>query len=300
MEKSGRILFLIIALAAASYLSFIVYQRTGTQPGGSKKGPQQNVVEIAVAGKAILKGAKIKEEDVRMVTYLKDTVPGGHFTDRDEVVDRIAITSVQETEPLLESALAPLDRTKGGMAAVITEQKRAMSIKVNNVIGIAGFLHPGHLVDVLVSMQKPAEKGEKKIQVTKTVLENIPVLAVGTQLQETEEKGAKKVTVATLEVDLEQAEKLALAVNQGTIQLVLRSYADTDEVLTKGATVAALLKSYATESEEPVRVVVKEVIKEVVVPAEPVPQPVARKKTRKKGMVIEVMNGNNVQQLTLQ
>jgi pilus assembly protein CpaB len=140
------------------------------------------------------------------------------------------------------------------------------------------------MVDVLVSLEQP---GEKKDQITKTVLENILVLSVGTQAQESDDKTAQKVTVATLEVNLEEAEKLALAVNEGRIQLALRGYADSDQILTKGITVASLLKSYATASNEPVKVSDAK----TAIPARP---QIARRQ-----MVIEVMNGNQVNRLTM-
>ncbi len=283
MNKSARILFLVVALVAASFVSYVVYQRTATQPTVVTPESSQELVQIAVVERNLNRGAKITVQDLRMASYLGETLPKGHFTDLDTAVGRIVIKSVQATEPLLESALAPPDLKKGGLAAVITSQKRAMAVKVDNVIGVAGFLHPGHLVDVLVTLQKP---GEKKSSVTKTVLENILVLSVGTQAQETAEKKSQKVTVATLEVDLEEAEKLALAVSQGRIQLALRGYSDTDQILTKGMTVATLLKSYATASNAPVKV---SKVK-TAAPKEPIV---------KTQLVVEVMNGNNVKSLKM-
>ena len=283
MNKLVRILFLVVALVAAFFVSYVVYQRTAIQPTVVTPESSQELVQIAVAERRLNRGAKITVEDLRMAFYLGKTLPKGHFTDLDKAVGRIVIKSVQATEPLLESALAPTDLKKGGLAAVITSQKRAMAVKVDNVIGVAGFLHPGHLVDVLVTLQKP---GEKRDSVTKTVLENILVLSVGTQAQETEEKKSQKVTVATLEVDLEEAEKLALAVSQGRIQLALRGYSDTDKILTKGMTVATLLKSYATASNVPVTV------SKVRTAASKAP-------IVKTQLVVEVMNGNIVKSLKM-
>ncbi len=283
MNKSVRILFLVIALGMASLVSYVVYQKTSRQSTVLQPESDQEIVQIAVVDRNLNRGAKITQQDLRMTSYLRKTLPNGHFTDLTHAVDRIVIKPIQATEPLLESALAPPDLTKGGMAAVITPQKRAMAVKVDDVIGVAGFLHPGHLVDVLVSLQKP---GEKRTQVTKTVLENILVLSVGTQAQETEDKTSKKVTVVTLEVDLEEAEKLALAINQGRIQIALRGYSDTDQILTKGITVKSLLKSYATASNAPVKVSKVKAI----TPKPPIV---------KQQLVVEVMNGNNVKSLTM-
>ena len=285
MNKSARILFLVVTLVVAFVVSYVVYQRTATQPVVSTSESIQKMIQIAVVDRNLSRGTIITAQDLRMAPYLEETVPNGHFTDLTKGVGRVVLKPLQATEPLLESALAPTDLKKGGMAAVITSQKRAMAVKVDEVIGVAGFLHPGHLVDVLVSVEEP---GEKRTQVTKTVLQNILVLSVGTQAQETDDKAAKRVTVVTLEVDLEEAEKLALAVNQGSIQLALRGYSDIDEILTKGITVPTLLKSYATESSVPIQ----------VSKDSPAP-PVVRQPTTTRRTVIEVMNGNQVNKLIM-
>jgi pilus assembly protein CpaB len=285
MNKSARILFLVVTLVVAFVVSYVVYQRTATQPVVSTSESIQKMIQIAVVDRNLSRGTIITAQDLRMAPYLEETVPNGHFTDLTKGVGRVVLKPLQATEPLLESALAPTDLKKGGMAAVITSQKRAMAVKVDEVIGVAGFLHPGHLVDVLVSVEEP---GEKRTQVTKTVLQNILVLSVVTQAQETDDKAAKRVTVVTLEVDLEEAEKLALAVNQGSIQLALRGYSDIDEILTKGITVPTLLKSYATESSVPIQ----------VSKDRPAP-PVVRQPTTTRRTVIEVMNGNQVNKLIM-
>lgn len=284
MNKSSRLLFLIVALVAAALVSYFVYQKTTVQTTVVPTEVQQNVVKVAVAATILNKGAIIAAEDIRMAPFLNDSLPKGHFTEVKDAVGRVVLQTIQPTEPVFESALAPVDFTKGGIAAIITPQKRAMAVKVDDVIGVAGFLQPGHLVDVLVSISQP---NEEKGQLTKTVLENIPVLSVGTQAEESKEKGPKRVTVVTLEVDLEEGEKLALAVNEGRIQLALRGYTDTDQILTKGINVPTLLKSYATISNEPVIVTEK-------IDA-PLPKPLVTKPE----FVVEVMNGNQINKYTM-
>lgn len=283
MNKSTRIVFLVIALLAAFLVSYGVYQKTDTQPAVSTDETTDRLVQIAVVDRPLGRGDLITAQDLRMASYLEKTLPNGHFTDLDTPVGRVVIKPIQATEPLLESALAPQELKKGGLAAVITTQKRAMAVKVNDVIGVAGFLHPGHMVDVLVSLEQP---GEKRELITKTILENILVLSVGTQAQETDDKTAKKVTVATLEVDLREAEKLALAVNEGNIQLALRGYSDNDQILTKGITVPTLLKSYATASNVPVKIGKSTTT-------------APRRRVIRRSSVIEVMNGNNISRITI-
>ena len=287
MNKSARILFLVVALMAASFISYIVYQRTASQPTVLTSETSQDIVKIAVVDRDLKKGVAIVAKDLHMAPYLKKTLPKGHFTDLNKAVGRIVVKPIMATEAVLESALASADLKKGGMAAIIPPEKRAMAVKVNDVIGVAGFLTPGHSVDVLVSLEKP---GNKRIQITKTVLENIPVLAIGTQLQERDDKKPKKVTVVTLEVDLEEAEKLALAVNQGNIQIALRGYSDTNQILTKGMTIPTLLKSYATASNIPVKVRKTETAR---------PKAKTRPRVTRKPLVIEVMNGNTINRLTM-
>lgn len=124
-----------------------------------------------------------------------------------------------------------------------------MAVKVDKVVGVSGFILPGHRVDVLVTIAK-AEKVQQPI--TKIVLENIPVLAVGTEVEQAagQKEKAAPVDVITLEVSPEEGEKLALAASEGKLQLALRNYTDTEDVLTRGTTVPNLLASYAGSSPE--------------------------------------------------
>lgn len=286
MNKSVRVLFLLVALAGAASISFMVYQRMASKTTVLAPEAKLETVKIVVVERDLKRGAKITTQDLRMANYLAESLPAGHFTDLTKAVGRIVVKPIRVTEPVLESALAPTNLTKGGMAAVITPLKRAMAVKVDEVVGVAGFLHPGHMVDVLVSIDKP---GEKRNQITKTVLENIPVLSIGTQAQEQDDKSSKRVTVVTLEVTLEEGEKLALATNEGRIQLALRGYTDGDHILTKGITVDSLLKSYATASSAPVKVSSGPV---KVATARPVPR-------SKPPFVVEVMNGNTVSRIQM-
>lgn len=281
MNQMTRLVFFIITLFGAFGASFVVYNKMTTPRVVVEKQQGPAVTHIAVATREMQRGAKITAEDVRLKPYLQETVPQGHFASLDSIVGRIVLETITLTEPILESALAPTSLTKGGMAAIINPKKRAMAVKVDNVIGVAGFLQPGHLVDVLVSI---SQKGQQKHQVAKTVLENIQVLSVGTQAEDSNDKRAKSVTVVTLEVDLDEGEKLALAVNEGQIQLALRGYSDTVPVLTRGNTMDSLLKSYSSHIYEPVAA------------NEVKPVRMTRERPR---LVMEMMNGNNINRITL-
>lgn len=184
--------------------------------------------------------------------YLEESLPPGTFSDPSLVIKRVVIYPIEKGEPILESSLAPTNLTGGGVAAIIAPQKRAMAIRVDKIVGVSGFIHPNNRVDVLVTVNHKVGEGENVI--TKTVLENMLVLATGSEVEEkgTKEK-SKPVDVITLEVTPQEAEKLALAATQGKIVLALRNYTDTQDVKTKGATVSTLLTSASTGGIEPPR-----------------------------------------------
>ncbi len=284
MNSTKGLAFLVVALVLAFTVSFTVYQKLSNPSVVIAKETGPAMTEIAVARMDMKRGTKISAEHIQMSPYLHETLPQGHFKGSDQVIGRVVLSSISPTAPILENSLAPKDLTKGGMAAVIAPNKRAMAVKVDNVIGVAGFLHPGHMVDVLVSIEKPGTNNNS--QITKTVLENILVLSVGTQAQESADKKAKKVTVVTLEVDLEEGEKLTLAVNEGRIQLALRGYTDVEPVLTKGITTSSLLKSYSAAVYEPIK------------PAATAPQKPKQQPARQQ-VVVEVMNGNEMSRVKI-
>lgn len=289
MNRMARLVFLLFALAVALGISYYVYTLLNKQPLVVKKTTEIKTTTISVAAQNIPRGHKLLPEDVHSVSFLTKTLPKGTFAKDHSPVGRVTIKSFQASEPILENKLAPEDVTKGGLAVIISPNKRAISVKVDQVIGVAGFIQPGQKVDVLVSIGSDQETAG---YITKTVLENILILATGTQAQESadDKKKAKKVNVVTLEVTPEESENLALAVSKGRIVLALRGYTDKDVVLTKGATVPELLERYRTD---------EEVV--AVAPApnalNPKPAPV---RIFKKKFVVEVMNGSNVNSVTIE
>jgi pilus assembly protein CpaB len=145
---------------------------------------------------------------------------------------------------VLESKLAPVG-TKGGLSAVIDKGDRAITVRVNDVVGVAGFALPGNYVDVIVNTQEPG-KGEQA-SISKIVLEKILVLAVAQQVSR-DDTQPKVVNAVTLQVSPDQAEKLDLARSVGTLSLVLRNQVDKDQLATKGATKLTLLDLPAAAS----------------------------------------------------
>jgi pilus assembly protein CpaB len=205
--------------------------------------PTSTNVQVLVANADIPWGTKLTPEMVLMQEIPPGAVPEGHFTTSEAIKDRVVLVDVKRNELLLESKLAPIGTTGGGVAAVTDVNKRAMSVKVDDVIGVAGFIKPADRVDVMVTIEP--EAGKQGHSIAKMILENVKVLAAGTQMERKgKDEEPKPVQVITVEVDVEEAEKLALASNQGKLRLALRNPLNSERVLTKGANVGALLSSF--------------------------------------------------------
>ena len=209
--------------------------------------------QIVVATRDIQLGTALTPDMLKTVDWPTGSMPEGAISDPKMLDTRVVRTSVQRNEPLLEKKLAPIG-TKGGLSSVISEGKRAVSVKVNEVIGVAGFALPGNLVDVMVNAKDDQER-----PVSKIVLEQILVLAVAQEANRDETK-PKVVSAVTLELTPEQAERLDLARSVGTLSLVLRNPLDTASARTMGARKIDLL-SIAEKAP--------------VAKAAPAPQPVA-------------------------
>ncbi len=200
--------------------------------------------KVVVAGKDLDLGSRLSPEVLQVVDWPKSSVVKGVFADPKLIDTRVLNTSVLRGEPILEGKLAPVG-AKGGLSAVIGEGKRAMTVRVNEVIGVAGFALPGNRVDIMVSSQDDQGK-----QISKIVLEQILVLAVAQEASRDETK-PKVVSAVTLEVTPEQAERLDLARSVGSLSLVLRNQLDRTPVATKGMRRADLLKGSAAEASPP-------------------------------------------------
>lgn len=245
--KLVPILIILIAISVAFAAALLAYNKFQNKPITTVEERSVDILPVAVAKMDLPWGTFIDKSMIKnmikMVPYLKESLPSGYFSDRLALEGRTLIYPVKINEPIFESKLAPTSATSGGIAAVLSLKKRAMSVKVNKVIGISGFIHPGNRVDILVTTKQ--KRGDSSLSITKTVLENILVLAIGVEMgNDDKQKKAKGVDVITLEVTPEEGEKLALATNSGTIQLALRNYADTENVMTPGSTIKTLLASY--------------------------------------------------------
>jgi pilus assembly protein CpaB len=224
----GALLFgLLAAVSVSRYLS-------------SAQAYTKNLTRVAVAKVAIPVGTKIIAEQVMIVQFPKESTPDGTFEEPEKLVGRVAVTNIAPREPITETRLAP-EGTAGGLSAVIPEGYRAMTVKVDDVVGISGFIMPGTLVDVVVVID-PQEKAGMQDPISKIVLQNIKVLANGQNIDQPEsQREANSVKAVTLLVLPEQAEKLALAASEGKLQLVMRNSIDQGDEQTKGINKRGLL-----------------------------------------------------------
>lgn len=191
--------------------------------------------QVVVAARDIDLGSSLDASMLQVVRWPASSLPTGTIGEISQLDTRVVRTSVLRGEPLVEGKLAPLG-TKGGLSAVIGSGKRAITVKVNEVIGVAGFALPGNYVDVLVNIRDDRDK-----PVSKIVLERILVLAVAQEAGRDETK-PKVVSAVTVEVSPEQAERLDLARSIGSLSLALRNQIDRDQVQTAGVRQADLLQ----------------------------------------------------------
>jgi pilus assembly protein CpaB len=212
--------------------------------------------KVAVATMDIELGSKLNPQMLTMVDWPSGSVPQGAFSNLKELSERVVKTSIQRGEAILNGKLAPVG-TQGGLSAVIAEGKRAMTVRVNDVVGVAGFALPGNYVDVMVNTQQDRQGttgNEEKQQISKTVLSHVLVLAVAQEAGRDDTK-PRVVNAVTLELALEDAEKLDLARNIGTLSLVLRNQIDAGTTPTLGVRKADLLGLRESDSRPVVPVV---------------------------------------------
>ena len=249
MNRQKRTLIVLsIALAAALTASYGVYAAISHIP--------VRQVEIAtsfavVAAHQMPVGAMVTKDDVKLVAWPARTPLDSGFTDVNEVVNRGLTSPVALNEPITENKLAPKN-AGAGLPPTITQGMRAMSVKVNEVIGVAGFVVPGTRVDVLAVLQK--ENSDDPI--ARTVVSNVQVLTAGTRYDQEEAKAEGKAirsTVVTLMVSPIDAERITLAQAEGKLMLALRHPLDVDMTETQGVRKAALFGPVAAPAPVPVK-----------------------------------------------
>ncbi len=255
------------------------------QPAGSAD-------RIVVAATDVNLGQRLTPDMLKLAEWPKDSLPKGAFSDVSMLTGRVLKNSILLGDPISEAKLAPAG-TVGGLSALITEGKRAITVRVNDVIGVAGFALPGNYVDIIVSTQKeraPSDKGPEQ-SISKIVLEHILVLAVAQEVGRDETK-PRVVNAVTLEVTPEQAENLDLARSVGSLSLALRNQVDPQDARTDGATKRSMLNEPLAEAAPAAAPAPKAVLSPVkLVIKAPVRQPDEPKRA-----CVGVLNGVKVSQ----
>lgn len=201
--------------------------------------PSVTTRKVAVAAADLELGTRLSAERLTTADWPRTSLPSGTYSDPAELQDRVLKTSVQRGEAILAAKLAPVG-SGGGLSAIIAGGKRAITVRVNDVIGVAGFALPGNHVDVLLHARQDRSAGLEPEPVTRTVLENVLVLAVAQEAGRDDTK-PKVVNAVTLELSPADAEKIDLARNIGALALVLRNQVDHSTAATTGINKRQLL-----------------------------------------------------------
>lgn len=262
--RSRGLLMLLVALLAG-LMAVVMAARWMQSQGGDGS-------RIAVASQDIVLGTVLTPDMVKLVGWPRGQEPAGAHTDLARLQGRVITASLQRGEAILDARLAP-EGTKGGLVSLVVPGKRAMTVRVNDVVGVAGFALPGTFVDVLVSTQDDAQRaGERERMISKIVLERMLVLAVAQEVDRDPTK-PKVVNAVTLEVTPQQAEVLDLARSVGTLSLVLRNQTERAGAATAGVTKEELL-GLRRPPPAPAPVVASAPPVVAAAPARPAPRPV--------------------------
>ena len=249
MARKRIVTVLLIAMTVGAMFAMGTYRYVKATPATSAQSVDTTKVVVAASNMDL--GTALRAEDLRVIDWPAKSVPEGAFHKSEELVGRGLIQPVVAYEPLLPGKLASPE-AGAGLPPVIPEGMRALSVRVNDVIGVAGYVLPGTRVDVVATVSPTQQVTDTT---SKVILTNVQVLAAGTKLDRNGEKDKPTaVTVVTLLVDPQQAERLTLAATEGKIQLALRNPLDQATPATSGVKPALLLGMQATTPKAVARV----------------------------------------------
>jgi pilus assembly protein CpaB len=237
MAAKPRAVFIIgvIAVVIAGAASFYLMQYL--------KGQEKKVVEalatekVLVAAIVIPMGKTIEDKELKLIEWPKASVPEGIMRSASEAVGRVPLLKIHPGDPLTSAKLMPIGGPPGMLSYKIPEGHRAMTVGVNKVSGVAGFIAPGNKVDVV--LVSAAGKKDKELM-SKIILQNVPILATGTLIDQAPDGKPVEVPTVTMDLSPEDSERLALATSKGKLQLLLKKAGDTDEVMTAGVRVTEI------------------------------------------------------------
>src|SRR5436305_6817619 len=235
MARMRVFMVLVLSVTAGGALAFATYNYVQHQPARSVSIPTRPVV---VAAADLDVGAELTREDIRIIDWPANAVPANALADPKDVIGRGIVLPLIQNEPIMPMKLASKE-AGAGLPPAIPPGLRAVSVRVNEVIGVAGYVLPGTRVDVVATVSPTLQPTD---MTSKVILTNVQVLAAGTKIErDTERNKPMAVTVVTLLVDPNDAEKLTLAATEGKIQLALRNPLDKDAPATRGVKPAVLV-----------------------------------------------------------
>lgn len=202
--------------------------------------------QVVVAAEDISPGTALSSQIVKIVTWPQEVIPPRSAASMGEIEGRVVKVPIPQGNPILSSMLAP-QGTAAGLSGILADGKRALTVKVDEVAGVAGFIHPGDHVDVLVDMPLLSEP---RNHLSKTILHNIPVLTTGQTWQQGGDSKPMVVNTVTLELTPPESEVLNLASNEGRIRLALRNRDNTNINPTEGVTTSFLMDGVAKKAEK--------------------------------------------------
>jgi pilus assembly protein CpaB len=242
MNRTRMVVFALFALALSGLVTYYAYRMLSNRLSP----PTEETVQIVVAAEKLNLGTRLTAQQLRIANWPKANLPEGRFSDPKEIEGRGVIVPMSANEPILDSKLASKE-AGAGLASAIPEGMRAMSVRVNDIIGVAGFVTPGTHVDVII-IGTPGPNTTQ--QTSKTFLENVQILAAGQNVERDVNGKPQASQVVTMLLTPEDAQKLALA-GDSRIQLSLRNPIDMAQENTPGVQMAQLYgKSSAAEASQ--------------------------------------------------
>ena len=278
MSKTAALFVLLLAICSGLIASATVMKYVREQTAQSQE--ETPMIPVIVASEEIAAGTAILARQIKLAEREPETVPENAAKTESDVVDHVAKSTIYPGEFILANRVAEKG-SPAGLPALIPENYRAITLRVDDTISVAGFVRPGHHVDVLTTVDLPDNRDDT---ISKVILQNVRVIATGQEIEEREEKKPKVVPTVTVLVTLEQAERLTLAANAGDIRLVLRNHhIDRTELKTSGVRLTTLIEQTdKAPAPPPIQV-------NAPVPVPPTPKPVH---------VVEVYRGTQKCSLT--
>lgn len=245
MKNTRMILLLALAIISGLAAGYSALRYLNDRPVPLDSAGDGETVPVVLAGRDLALGEVLENADLRVVEWPASVVPVGFSSSREELVGQAIITDIQVNEAILATKLA--DTGLRGLIPLIPPGMRALSVRVDEVVGVAGFVTPQTRVDVILIMTPPGSQDP----ISKVILQNIQALAAGQEIRESEDGRPTTVTVVTVLVTPEEAEMLALASMEGQIQMALRHTLDLESIQTGGERASRLFAGVGSGNRRP-------------------------------------------------